>query len=179
MVNDAGGWGHPPHQFTYAARQLARDVVARGWAEACEVRVAYAIGQARPVAIDFDTFGTGCGDDPATLYKDIGLDVADMLRPAAIIDRLNLRAPLFLQTAVLGHFGRAGMPWERFLSQTVDRSRFAANTAQPPKQGAPLGHARQVATYAQLMRNARSQDIELWQQANGTYGLQRADIGFV
>jgi len=96
----------------YAARQLARDVVARGWADSCEVRVAYAIGEARPVAVDFETFGTGCGAPPQQRYAEMGVDVGDALRPAAIIERLNLRAPIFRQTAVLGHFGRPGLPWE-------------------------------------------------------------------
>ena len=96
----------------YAARQLARDVVARGWADSCEVRVAYAIGEARPVAVDSETFGTGCGAPPQQRYAEMGVDVGDALRPAAIIERLNLRAPIFRQTAVLGHFGRPGLPWE-------------------------------------------------------------------
>ncbi len=166
----------------YAARQLARDVVARGWAEACEVRVAYAIGQARPVAVDFETFGTGIGADPATQYKDVGFDVADMLRPAAIIDRLQLRAPLFRQTAVLGHFGRAGMPWERFLSQTVDRSRCStgaeagtANVAGQATDSKADGQSKLIATYVQIMRNVYSRDIEIWQQADGTFSLRFAD----
>jgi S-adenosylmethionine synthetase len=162
----------------YAARQLARDVVARGWAAACEVRVAYAIGQARPVAVDFETFGSGDGVHPAEQYKDIGLDVADMLRPAAIIDRLQLRAPLFRQTAVLGHFGREGMPWERFLSQTVDRSMFStgarAGSVTMPKQPSD-GQTKHIATYVQLRHNIRSRDIELWQQADGTFTLRFAD----
>ncbi|MGY6694393.1 MAG: methionine adenosyltransferase [Roseinatronobacter sp.] len=161
----------------YAARQLARDVVARGWAEACEVRLAYAIGQPRPVAVDFETFGTGNGGDPATQYRQIGLDIADMMRPAAIIDRLQLRAPLFRQTAVLGHFGRAGMPWERFLSQTVDRSRFATGAAVGAAAVAsrrPDGQASHISTYVPLRRNIHSKDIELWQQADGTFTLRYA-----
>jgi S-adenosylmethionine synthetase len=101
----------------YAARQLARDVVARGWADACEVRVAYAIGEAQPVAVDFETFGTGHGLAPSMRYAEMGLDVADALRPAAIINRLQLRTPIFRQTAALGHFGRNVLPWEQPLSQ--------------------------------------------------------------
>jgi S-adenosylmethionine synthetase len=100
----------------YAARQLARDVVERGWADTCEVRVAYAIGEARPVAVDFETFGTGCGAPPEQRYREMGIDVSDALRPASIIERLRLRTPIFRQTAVLGHFGREGLPWERGLS---------------------------------------------------------------
>jgi S-adenosylmethionine synthetase len=85
----------------YAARQLARDVVARGWADACEVRVAYAIGEARPITVDFETFGTGHGISPSKRYAELGFDVADALRPAAIINRLQLRTPIFRETAAL------------------------------------------------------------------------------
>jgi S-adenosylmethionine synthetase len=95
----------------YAARQLARDVVARGWARACEVRLAYAIGQAAPVAVDFDTFGTG--GDPAARYAGLGVDIAQMMRPRAIIERLGLARPIFLDTARNGHLGRPDRPWER------------------------------------------------------------------
>jgi S-adenosylmethionine synthetase len=90
----------------YAARQLARDVVAR----ACEVRLAYAIGQAAPVAVDFDTFGTG--DNPAVRYAGLGVDIAQMMRPRAIIERLGLARPIFLDTARNGHLGRPDLPWE-------------------------------------------------------------------
>ncbi|MCV2893722.1 methionine adenosyltransferase [Lentibacter sp. XHP0401] len=100
----------------YAARQMARDVVARGWAEACEVRAAYAIGQAHPVAVDFETFGTGCGASPLDRYRELEIDVSDALRPASIIERLQLRTPIFRQTAALGHFGRRGFPWEAALT---------------------------------------------------------------
>lgn len=96
----------------YAARQLARDVVARGWAHACEVRVAYAIGRARPVAVDFDCFGTSIGADPAKRYAALGIDLADALRPTSIIERLELRRPIFRDTAAHGHFGRSCLPWE-------------------------------------------------------------------
>ena len=110
----------------YAARQLARDVVARGWADACEVRVAYAIGEARPVAVDFETFGTGHCISPSKLYAELGFDVADALRPAAIINRLQLRTPIFRETAVLGHFGRPALPWEATLNLTPTAKRVAA-----------------------------------------------------
>lgn len=110
----------------YAARQLARDVVARGWADACEVRVAYAIGEARPVAVDFETFGTGHCISPSKLYAELGFDVADALRPAAIINRLQLRTPIFRETAALGHFGRPALPWEATLNLTPTAKRVAA-----------------------------------------------------
>lgn len=110
----------------YAARQLARDVVARGWADACEVRVAYAIGEARPVAVDFRTFGTGHCISPSKRYAELGFDVADALRPAAIINRLQLRTPIFRETAALGHFGRPALPWEATLNLTPTAKRVAA-----------------------------------------------------
>ncbi len=114
----------------YAARQIARDVVARGWARMCEVRVAYAIGQARPVAVDFDTFGTSAGASPATRYDRLGIDVADALRPTAIINRLDLRRPIYRETAARGHFGRSELPWERpFLPDVIGEE-----LANPPTQ---------------------------------------------
>lgn len=96
----------------YAARQLARDVVARGWARACEVRVAYAIGRAEPVSIAFDTFGTSTAEAPQTRYQSLGYDVIALLKPGAIINRLGLSKPQFRQTSSFGHFGRWGYTWE-------------------------------------------------------------------
>lgn len=113
----------------YAARQIARDVVARGWADLCEVRVAYAIGEARPVAIDFDTFGTAKGATPADRYAELGVDISDALRPAVIIDRLGLRRPVFRQTAARGHFGRSGFPWEEpFLTKQCTARELVRNS---------------------------------------------------
>ncbi len=96
----------------YATRHIAKNVVAAELAERCEIEVAYAIGVAEPVSIFVDTFGTGVMDDDklaALIHKSIDL------RPAAIIERLNLRAPIYRQTASYGHFGRADLdlPWER------------------------------------------------------------------
>ena len=95
----------------YAARQLARDVVARGWARACEVRAAYAIGIAAPVDVGFETFATGTMCTGRALHA-LGIDVAALMRPGAIIERLGLTRPLFQQTATFGHFGRTGFAWE-------------------------------------------------------------------
>ena len=103
----------------YAARQPARDVVARGWARACEMRLAYAIGEAAPVAIGFETFvtgagtGAGTGDDPAPRYADLGVDIAQLMRPRTIIERLGLTRSIFRDTAGRGHFERHDLPWER------------------------------------------------------------------
>jgi S-adenosylmethionine synthetase len=87
----------------YAVRQVAKNVVAAGIARRCEVQVAYAIGVARPVSVMVDTFGTS-EIDPAKL-PDLVQEVFD-LRPAAIIERLQLRRPIFRKTSAYGHFGR-------------------------------------------------------------------------
>jgi len=94
----------------YAARHVAKNVVASGLASRCEVQIAYAIGVAQPVSINVDTFGTGklSDDEIAKRVK----DVFD-LRPAAIIKRLNLRRPIFRATAAYGHFGRPEFSWEQ------------------------------------------------------------------
>jgi S-adenosylmethionine synthetase len=88
----------------YAVRHAAKNIVAAGIAERCEVQVAYAIGVARPVSVMVDTFGTS-EIDPAKL-PELVQEVFD-LRPAAIIDRLNLRRPIFRRTSAYGHFGRS------------------------------------------------------------------------
>jgi S-adenosylmethionine synthetase len=87
----------------YAARWVAKHVVAAGAARRCEIQVAYAIGVARPVSIMVETFGTETVD-PARIQAAIG-DVFD-LRPAAIIRDLDLRRPIYRKTAAYGHFGR-------------------------------------------------------------------------
>jgi len=96
----------------YAARWVAKHVVASGAAQRCEIQVAYAIGVARPVSIMVDTFGTE-NVDPRRIEKMID-DVFD-LRPAAIISDLDLRRPIFRRTAAYGHFGRPEkeFSWER------------------------------------------------------------------
>lgn len=96
----------------YAARQLARDTVSRGWATSCEVRVAYAIGVAKPVAVDFEAITTGSNVNVLDRYSDLGIDVAAFLRPSSIIERLDLCAPIFRDTATYGHFGHAKNRWE-------------------------------------------------------------------
>ena len=96
----------------YATRHIAKNVVAAGLCERIEIEVAYAIGVAQPVSVYVDTFGTGQMPDDQ-LARRIQ-DVFD-LRPAAIIERLGLRAPIYQQTAAYGHFGRSDLdlPWER------------------------------------------------------------------
>jgi S-adenosylmethionine synthetase len=96
----------------YAARYVAKNVVAAGLARKCEVQVAYAIGVARPVSISVDTYGTGViSEDRIVELIRKHFD----LRPAAIIRDLDLRRPIYRQTAAYGHFGRPDLdlPWER------------------------------------------------------------------
>ena len=95
----------------YAARHAAKNVVAAGLAKKCQVALAYAIGVAHPVSFTVDTFGTGVMDDEK--LSAIVRDTFDM-RPDAIIERLDLRRPLYRQTAAYGHFGRTDvdLPWE-------------------------------------------------------------------
>lgn len=96
----------------YAARYVAKNIVAAGLADKCEIELAYAIGVARPVSILVDTFGTG------KVSEETIVDLIHRnfdLRPAAIIRSLDLRRPIYKQTAAYGHFGRTDidLPWER------------------------------------------------------------------
>ena len=96
----------------YAARYVAKNIVAAGLAEKCEVQLAYAIGVARPVSIAVDTFGTGkVSEEKLVELIQTNFD----LRPAGIIKELDLRRPIYRQTAAYGHFGRNDLdvPWER------------------------------------------------------------------
>ncbi len=96
----------------YAARWVAKNIVAAGIADRFEVEVAYAIGVARPLSISIETFGTGQIPDERILGL---IDHHFDLRPRAIIDQLDLRRPIYRQTAAYGHFGRPDLdlPWER------------------------------------------------------------------
>ncbi len=96
----------------YAARYVAKNVVAAGLADRCEIQLAYAIGVARPVSVFVETFGTG--KKHSTEIADIITKLFD-LRPTAIIERLQLRKPIYRQTAAYGHFGREDLdlPWEK------------------------------------------------------------------
>ena len=94
----------------YAARWVAKNVVAAGLASRCEVQVSYAIGIAKPLSIRAETFGTGkVKDDVLTAAVEKVFD----LRPAAIIAQFDLKRPIYEKTAYHGHFGREGFPWER------------------------------------------------------------------
>lgn len=96
----------------YAARYVAKNIVAAGLADKCEIQLAYAIGVAHPTSIMIDTFGTGKISDEEIV--DIVRDNFD-LRPAGIIKMLDLRRPIYKQTAAYGHFGRndLDLPWEK------------------------------------------------------------------
>ena len=97
---------------SYAARYVAKNVVAAGLAKRIEIQISYAIGVAHPMSVSVDTFGTGVIPDDEILKKI--LDNFD-LRPAGIIKMLDLRRPIYKQTAAYGHFGRTDvdLPWER------------------------------------------------------------------
>jgi S-adenosylmethionine synthetase len=102
----------------YAARWVAKNIVAAGIASRCEIQLAYAIGVARPLSVNVETFGTGhISDEKIAKLIQEHFD----LRPGAIIRDLDLRRPIYRQTASYGHFGRddVQLPWE-------DTSRAAA-----------------------------------------------------
>jgi S-adenosylmethionine synthetase len=95
----------------YGARHVAKNIVASGLARRCEIQISYAIGVVKPVAIRIDTFGTGKVPEPVLVAA---VNKLFDLSPLGIIKELNLRRPLFRQTAVYGHFGRTDIdaPWE-------------------------------------------------------------------
>ena len=97
---------------SYAARYVAKNIVAAGLAQRCEIQVSYAIGVAHPTSIMVNTFGTGAVEDSKLV--DIIRENFD-LRPAGIIKMLDLRRPIYAQTAAYGHFGRTdiALPWEK------------------------------------------------------------------
>jgi S-adenosylmethionine synthetase len=97
---------------SYMARYIAKNIVAAELAERCEVQLAYAIGVAQPVSIMINCFGTG--KIPSDRISELVKEYFD-LRPAAIIEKLELLQPIYRQTAAYGHFGRteAGFTWER------------------------------------------------------------------
>lgn len=97
---------------SYAARYIAKNIVAAGFAEKCEIGLAYAIGVAKPLSIYVDTFGTGTISDEKIIEL---INRHFDLRPAAIIRNLDLKRPIYRQTAAYGHFGREDLdlPWEK------------------------------------------------------------------
>jgi S-adenosylmethionine synthetase len=116
----------------YYARYVAKQVVAAGLARRFELQLAYAIGVAHPLAINVETFGTGTiGDEKIVALIEEHFD----LRPESIIAQLDLRRPIYRQTAAYGHFGRIDLdlPWERTPSAAVLRD--AAGLAGEPPSG--------------------------------------------
>lgn len=124
IVDTYGGWarhgggafsGKDPTKVdrsaAYAARYVAKNIVAAGLADKCEIQLAYAIGVAHPVSIMVDTFGTN--KVPEEKIEEL-VDHHFDLRPAGIIRMLDLRRPIYRQTAAYGHFGRTDvdLPWE-------------------------------------------------------------------
>jgi S-adenosylmethionine synthetase len=93
----------------YAGRWVAKHVVASGVADRCEVEVAYAIGMAHPMSILVETFGTNEIDQAKI---EAAVRATFDLRPGAIVRDLDLKRPIYRQTAAYGHFGRPGLPWE-------------------------------------------------------------------
>ena len=107
---------------TYAARYVAKNIVAAGLAKKCEIQLSYAIGVAHPTSIMVDTFGTGAVEDDKLV--EIVRENFD-LRPAGIIQMLDLRRPIYKQTAAYGHFGRTDidLPWEK-LDKVEDLKKY-------------------------------------------------------
>ncbi len=111
----------------YMARYVAKNIVASGVASKCEVQIAYAIGVAKPVSVLVDTFGTGVvSDDVLSGIVDKLFD----LRPAAIIETLNLRRPIYKATSAYGHFGRED---EGFVWENVDKAEAIAEAVKSVK----------------------------------------------
>ena len=106
----------------YAARYVAKNIVAAGLAKKCEIQLSYAIGVAHPTSIMVDTFGTGAVEDDKLV--EIVRENFD-LRPAGIIQMLDLRRPIYKQTAAYGHFGRndLDLPWEK-LDKVEDLKKY-------------------------------------------------------
>jgi S-adenosylmethionine synthetase len=114
----------------YAARWVAKHIVAAGLADRCEIQVAYAIGVAHPLSVNIETFGTGRIPDEEILDL---IDEHFDLRPGAIIRDLGLRRPIFRPTAVYGHFGRddIDLPWERLDRLEAIRTAVGSVEAMP------------------------------------------------
>jgi len=106
----------------YAARYVAKNIVAAKLARRCQIQIAYVIGVAKPVSLNVETFGTGTVDDEVIRRL---IDEHFDFRPQQIIERFDLRRPIYRQTAAYGHFGRPDLdlPWEKTdLAETFSRS---------------------------------------------------------
>ncbi len=96
----------------YMLRHIAKNIVANGYAEKCEIQVAYAIGMEEPLSIYVNTFGTGKKSDEEIVK--IIKEKFD-LTPKGIIDYLNLKKPIYVQSTNYGHFGKENLPWEKIV----------------------------------------------------------------
>ena len=94
----------------YASRHIAKNILAADLADECLVQLAYAIGVAEPVSINVNTYGTGKMSDTELAAK---VKKVFDCTPKGIIDRFNLKSPIYRQTAAYGHFGREQFPWEK------------------------------------------------------------------
>jgi S-adenosylmethionine synthetase len=131
----------------YYARFVAKNVVASGLADKCEVQIAYAIGVAKPVGVNVNTFGTGkVADEKLEKYILANFD----MRPKALIEELDLLRPIYLATAGYGHFGRKEFPWESTaraakmaddLGLTKAAPKAKTNGGAPAKKGKGSAHA--------------------------------------
>ncbi|UCH94374.1 MAG: methionine adenosyltransferase [Candidatus Aminicenantes bacterium] len=108
----------------YVARYIAKNVVAAGLADRCEIQIAYAIGVAEPVSVCVDTFGTG--KLPEEKIEELVRKIFP-LKPAEILNQLKLKRPIYAQTACYGHFGRDTFPWER-LDKVDELKKLAKET---------------------------------------------------
>ena len=122
----------------YAARWVAKNVVAAGLASRCEVQLSYAIGVAKPLSVRVDTFGTAKVSEDAI---SAAIDQVFDLTPAGIIGALGLKAPIFLQTAAHGHFGRPGFPWEETSKVAALKDATAAMPERVRRPGGDLSLA--------------------------------------
>jgi len=143
---------------SYYARYVAKNIVAAGLADRCEIQIAYAIGVARPVGVHLTTFGTGKVDE-AKLERYI-LRNFDM-RPKAIIDQLGLLAPIYRPTAAYGHFGRKQFSWEN----TDRAAELAAALLKPTRKAAASGKATSTKSNGQPKTKAA--------KAKGASGTRR------
>ncbi|MCG3151561.1 MAG: S-adenosylmethionine synthase [bacterium] len=143
IVDTYGGWarhgggafsGKDPTKVdrsaSYAARYIAKNVVAAGLAQRCEIQVAYAIGVAKPLSVLVETFGTNAPGISEELIESLVAAHFD-LRPASIVSTLDLRRPIYRPTAAYGHFGRTDvdLPWERL--DKVELLRSEAGLKEP------------------------------------------------
>jgi S-adenosylmethionine synthetase len=136
----------------YYARYVAKNIVASGVARRCEVQVAYAIGVARPVGVNVNTFGTGkVSDDVLSDYIAANFD----MRPRAIIEQLDLLRPIYRATAAYGHFGRKGFPWEKTNRAKGIAADLLGKGGKRPKAGKDLEAAPPAPTAKKAKGNGK------------------------